>query len=188
MTVWFDEVQTFGRTSRAFAFEHFGLSEWADVVTVGKLTQLCATLFTAALKPQPGLLSQTFTASTAAITAAQVILEMMLTGELFGPDGLNMRVHAMITERLAGISARHPHLLRGPYGVGGMIAFTPLDGTEAKAKTLLKKLYEAGVIAFYAGSQPARIRFLPPVPVVTKYDIQQVCAILEQTLLACGGN
>ena len=68
-----DEVQTFGRTSRLFAFQHFGLEQFVDVVTTGKMLQVCATLFTDAMKPGPGLLSQTFTASTSAIVAAGVI-------------------------------------------------------------------------------------------------------------------
>lgn len=185
IAVWFDEIQTFGRTSRPFAFEHFDLAQWADVVTVGKLTQLCATLFTPEFKPQPGLLSQTFTASASAIAAAEVILEMMIQGDLFGPGGRNMQVHAMITQRLEAIAARHPYLLRGPFGLGGMIAFTPLDGSEAKVKILLKALFDAGIIAFYAGSNPARIRMLPPVPVVTQRDIDIVCDIVESTLVAC---
>ncbi len=185
IAVWFDEIQTFGRTSRPFAFEHFDLAQWADVVTVGKITQLCATLFTPEFKPKPGLLSQTFTASAAAIAAAEVILKIIIQGDLFGPGGRNMQVHGMITQRLEAIAARHPQLLRGPYGLGGMIAFTPLDGSEAKVKVVLKALFDAGVIAFYAGSNPARIRMLPPVPVVTQQDIDIVCDIVESTLVAC---
>ena len=74
VAVWFDEVQTFGRTTSPFAFQTFGLHEHADVVTVGKLTQVCATLFTDDYKPKPGLISQTFTAATAAIAAGRAIL------------------------------------------------------------------------------------------------------------------
>ena len=185
IAVWFDEIQTFGRTSRPFAFEHFDLAQWADVVTVGKLTQLCATLFTPEFKPQPGLLSQTFTASASAIAAAQVILKMLLEGDLFGPGGRNMHVHRIMTQRFETTAARRPQLLRGPYGLGGMIAFTPLDGSEAKVKVVLKALFDAGVIAFYAGSNPARIRMLPPTSVVTQQDIDTVCDIVESTLVAC---
>lgn len=43
VAVWADEVQTFGRTEQMFAFEHFDLGEYIDVVTVGKATQACAT-------------------------------------------------------------------------------------------------------------------------------------------------
>lgn len=40
-----DEVQTFGRTERLFCFQHFGLDEFVDIATIGKLSQSCATLF-----------------------------------------------------------------------------------------------------------------------------------------------
>ena len=36
VAVWADEVQSFGRTEQMFAFEHFDLGEYVDVVTVGK--------------------------------------------------------------------------------------------------------------------------------------------------------
>ena len=46
VAIFFDEVQTFGRTTRPFAFQHFGLDEFAEIVSIGKLSQVCATLFT----------------------------------------------------------------------------------------------------------------------------------------------
>ncbi|EMB13675.1 aminotransferase class III-fold pyridoxal phosphate-dependent enzyme, partial [Rhodopirellula europaea] len=64
----FDEVQTFSRTSRPFAFQHYGLDQFADIVTVGKITQVCATLYRSDFHPKAPILSQTFTGSTAAIS------------------------------------------------------------------------------------------------------------------------
>jgi acetylornithine aminotransferase len=177
-----DEVQTFGRTSELFAFQHFRLQRLVDIVTVGKMLQLCATLFTDTLKPAPGIVSQTFTASTSAILAAQAILEQLLSGEFFGPRGRNTQMHAQFTSRLDAIAARHTGWIRGPYGIGGMIAFTAFDGSDKLAKKLLQALFEAGVIAFYNGGAPTRIRFLPPVPVLTDNHINTVCTILEQTM------
>ncbi|MEL6899059.1 MAG: aminotransferase class III-fold pyridoxal phosphate-dependent enzyme, partial [Planctomycetota bacterium] len=60
----FDEVQSFGRTSRPFAFQHYGLEEFADIVTVGKISQTCATLYRPNFHPQSPILSQTFTGSS----------------------------------------------------------------------------------------------------------------------------
>ena len=73
--------------------------------------------------------------------------------------------------------------MTGPYGLGAMVAFTPFDGTEDKVKKLLHAMYANGVIAFYNGSNPTRLRFLPPVPVLTDAHIDTVCAILESSMV-----
>ncbi len=82
--IFFDEVQSFGRTSAPYAFQHFGLDRFADIVSIGKMTQVCATLYRAELNPDPALLSQTFTASTSAIRAALATLTELREG---GRDG-----------------------------------------------------------------------------------------------------
>ena len=65
-----------------------------------------------------------------------------------------------------------------------MIAFTPFDGSEGTAKKLLMDLFEAGVVAFVCGANPARLRVLPPVGVVTDGDIDAAMGIVEQVLTA----
>jgi acetylornithine aminotransferase len=182
IAIWADEVQTFGRLSRPFAFQHFGLESYVDIVTVGKLTQLCATLFVDDYKPKPGLITQTFTGSTSAIYAAQVILDAMRNGDFFGTDGRIARLSRHFVGRLEAIAGRHPQWLRGPFGVGAMIAFTVFDGGEETTKKLLQALFDAGVIGFIAGAAPARVRFLLPVGNVTDADIDAACDILEKTL------
>jgi 4-aminobutyrate aminotransferase-like enzyme len=175
-----DEIQTFGRTPQLFAFQHFNLDP--DIVTMGKMLQICATLFTDALRPAPGIISQTFTASTSAIFAAQTILSDLLTPDLFGPAGKNTTLHNKFVDHFNAIATRHPAWIRGPYGLGGMIAFTPFDGAEEKTKKLLHALYQNGLIAFYNGSNPTRIRFLPPLPILTESHITVACQILESTM------
>ncbi len=183
IAVMVDEVQTFGRTTELFAFQHFGLDEYVDAVTIGKLSQVCATLFTDEFKPQPGLISQTFTGSTSSIFAAQKIIEGLLDGGYFGHDGKNNCLHQHFVARLQEIAQRQPGCLSGPFGIGAMVAFTPIDGRIETAKKLIAALYAAGVIAFIAGSNPARIRFLIPMGAVTPQDIDAVCEIIEQSLI-----
>ena len=185
IAVWCDEVQTFGRTSQPFAFQHFGLDSLVDIVTIGKLTQVCATLFTDAYKPKPGLISQTFTGSTSAIFAAKTILDVMQREKLFGPGGKIDRLNGRFTSRLKAISERHPNWIRGPYGIGAMIACSVFDRAEAKTKIFLQKLFENGVISFIAGSDPVRVRFLMPVVAMTEADVDRVCEIIEKTLAEC---
>lgn len=182
VAVFFDEVQTFGRTSRLFAFQHFGLDEFADVVTLGKMSQVCATLFRDEFTPRPGLVSQTFTGSTSAIAAAQVIVETMMSEGHFGDAGRNLAVHQRFVQGFEAIRAKHPDWIAGPYGLGGMIAFTPFDGSAERVKALIHALFAHGVIAFLAGASPARVRFLPPLGVIRDEEIDEVCTILENTL------
>jgi 4-aminobutyrate aminotransferase-like enzyme len=177
-----DEIQTFGRTTEPFAFQLYGLDEFVDVATVGKLTQVCATLFRDEFTPKPGLISQTFTGTTASIYAARAIIGGLLDGGFFGNDGKIAQFHQRFTNHLETIAQRHPDWIKGPFGIGAMIAFTPFDGTEQSAKKIAHALFDAGVISFTAGSSPARVRFLIPVGGVTEPDIDTVCRILEQTL------
>ncbi len=183
VAVFFDEVQTFGRTTRPYAFQHFGLDAYADIVTIGKMTQVCATLFSDAWVPRPGLISQTFTGATAAILAAERLLETLDEAGCFGQSGRNAAVHDRFVEHFEAIAARHPGVLHGPFGMGGMIACTPLNGSEAKVKRFAHALFDAGVIGFVAGTSPVRMRFLPPVPVIRDEDIDAACGIIEATLV-----
>ncbi len=178
-----DEVQTFGRTPRLFAFQHFGLEQYADLVTIGKLSQTCATLFKTELKPQAGLLSQTFTSTTVAIRGALTIIDQLVEGNYFGERGRLNQIQARFARRLQEAHDRHPDLISGPYGIGAMVAFTPYGGDNAKVSDYTHRLFQAGVIGFTTGTEPTRVRFLVPALVITDDDIDAVCRIVEETLL-----
>jgi len=182
--IFFDEIQTFGRTYAPFAFQMLKLDEFADVVTIGKMSQICATFFRAELNPKPGLLSQTFTSSTTAIVAARWVLRQLVEGGFYGPQGRIAQIHQRFVTHLEAIHAKAPNRIAGPWGVGGMLAFTPLDGSAEAAKKVLHALYDAGVIAFVAGTGPARVRFLPPFLSLTDEEIDEVCDILQRVLLS----
>jgi len=188
IAVMADEIQTFGRTTQPFAFQHYGLDDLVDVVTVGKLTQVCATLFTDNYKPAPGLISQTFTAGSVQLAAAQCILDRMIESDLFGKEGRIVRLSEHLRHHLRALAEKLPGCVAGPYGEGAMIAFTPFDGSPEHARKLLNDLFEAGVIAFVTGSNPSRVRMLPPMGVVTTGDIDAVCAILENVLTNTQGK
>lgn len=181
-----DEVQTFGRTTELFAYQAFGLTDLVDIATPGKLLQVCATLFRKEYQPKPGLLSQTFTGSTSAIRAAQVILHHLLSYGYFGKDGKIARLAHHFQTKLKEIAARHPGLLRGPFGMGAMVAFTPLDGSSETTARYLQRLFQEGVIAFTAGSHPTRVRFLLPAGCATEGDIDAVTGIVEKVLVEMG--
>lgn len=183
VAVLVDEVQTFARTSEPFAFQHFELDAYVDVVWIGKASQACATFFKAEFKPRPGLLSQTYTASSTAIAAGHALVSEMLTDGYFGKDGKIVRLHNHIRKHLEALSTKHGvEKIAGPYGVGAMVGFTPFGGANDKATKFVHALYENGVMSFTAGANPTRARFLLPVGAITTDDIDAVMAILDRTL------
>ncbi len=178
--VIFDEVQSFSRLSQPFAFQHFGLDAFVDIVTIGKITQLCATLYGEPLKPKGPLLSQTFTAASSSIAAALTVLDELDRTKCFGEDGENMLRHQYFVDKLEDLTRKHPGKLSGPYGCGMMIALTPRDGSTTAATELVHALFAAGLMSFIAGNDPARVRFLPPPTVTKREHIDIAIDIMDQ--------
>jgi len=178
----FDEVQTFGRTGHPFAFQHFGLDAYAEIVTVGKMTQVCATLISDAYRPAPGLVSQTFTASTAAIKAGKRILQVFRDEDYFGNHGRISALSGRFRDRVIALAEKFPDKVQGPFGLGAMVVFTPMGGDAKAANAFLQALFQAGVIGFIAGSYPTRIRFLLPLGGITEADIDAASDILEDVV------
>jgi acetylornithine/N-succinyldiaminopimelate aminotransferase len=183
IAIFDDEVQSFGRLPELFAFQYFGLEKYVDIVSIGKLSQVCATLYRENFCPRPGLLSQTFTGSTSAIRAAQVMLDLLLAGRFYGPRGKIEQIQNEFIKKLTALSQKYPFLIQGPFGVGCMIAFTPLDGTAEKAHRFVRELFDAGVVSFIAGTNPTRVRFLIPAGAITFEDIDKAMEIIESTLV-----
>jgi 4-aminobutyrate aminotransferase-like enzyme len=192
--VWVDEIQTFGRTTEMFAFEALGLGELIDVVTIGKMAQVCACLYTEAFNPKPGLLAGTFMASTSAFHVGRRALEIMRDGGYYGRGGRIERMHDAFRAQASALVARRPDLFpcvrdeRGRDigelvgGVGGMMRFTPLGGNKERISKFLSVLYDEGVIALSCGHGPFHVRFLPPVGVMEPAHFSEVFAIVERAL------
>jgi 4-aminobutyrate aminotransferase-like enzyme len=180
--VIFDEVQTFTRLSRPYAFQHFALDKYADIVTIGKITQVCATLYGDSLKPKGPILSQTFTGATASIQAGLAVLEELEAQKCFGDHGWNMKRARYFKDRMESLANKYPGKLAGPYGEGMMMAFQPGSGDGELAKNALFALFEAGLMGFLAGHDPTRIRFLPSPAVATEDHIKLACDIIEKVV------
>lgn len=177
-----DEVQSFARTTELFAFQYFELDDYVDIVWLGKASQACATLYRGEFKPKPGLLSQTFTASTTAIAAGQVILDELLNENYLGENGKIAKWQTEFHKRLNNLSQKYPEKIAGPYGVGAMVAFTPFQGEKEKVVQFVKALFKNGIISFMAGENPTRCRFLLPVGALKESDLNPIFEILEKTL------
>jgi len=178
----FDEVQSFSRTSRPFAFQHFGLDEFADIVSVGKITQVCATLYRESFKPTGPILSQTFTGASSSMAVGLATLDALRDNGCFGDDGWNMRRHRYFADGLARLAKKHPGKIRGPFGEAMMIAFTPGDGSFDHAKRLMDTMFAEGLLGFVCGQSPTRLRFLPPPVITTEAHIDAALELLDSSL------
>ncbi|MSR69618.1 MAG: aminotransferase class III-fold pyridoxal phosphate-dependent enzyme [Phycisphaerales bacterium] len=192
--VWIDEIQSFGRTENMFAFETLGVGEYVDVVTVGKLSQVCACLFTPEFNPGPGLLAGTFSSSTSAYHVGRRALELLRTGDYYGPTGRIAKLHEAFRRNAQELVQRRPEFFPPVIdgagrtlpsfigGIGAMLRLTPLGGDKDKLGALLKVLFEEGVIALTCGHGPYHLRFLPPLGVMDPAQFKPVFAILEKAL------
>lgn len=182
IVVLVDEVQSFGRFASLSATQHFGLEDLVDIMMVGKMTQVCATLFKKEFSPKPGLISQTFTGSSSSLHCGLKILEQLENEDFLGPKGKIESFSERFRNGLKDIAKRHPDLVKGPFGVGSMLAFTPYEGKKEEVMPFLTRLFEAGVIAFAAGANPFRARFLLPILGLQEEDIDKCLVIIEACL------
>ena len=183
IAIWADEVQTFTRTGQAFAFETLNFGDYIDICTIAKTAQNGATLMTPEYNPQPGLISGTFSGSSASLAAGCEVLRLLEEGTYFGPNGKIQQIHqdfiAMLNE-LNNTSCKG--LLREAGGLGLMASVIPLDGSKDKVNQLLKVLFKNGLIAFSCGKSPVKLRFLLPL-VLEKRDIGVAKGIIEKSIL-----
>jgi 4-aminobutyrate aminotransferase-like enzyme len=189
IAVWADEVQTFGRTTSMFCFDALGLGDLVDVVTIGKLPQVCATLFTSDYNPKPGLMSATFLGSTDAIRVGTRIVERLRDGDYYGPGGRIAKHQKAFREGMKAIEARHPEWFAHDGvvadtvdGFGGLMRFTPFGGAKDPVMKACRALYDEGVIVFYCGHGPYHVRMLPPLGVMKLEDWPRVLALVESGL------
>lgn len=189
VAVWADEVQTFGRTEQMFCFEALGLGEYIDVCTVGKMSQVCATLYTPEYNPKAGLLSGTFIGSTMSLHVGTKILERLRDGGYYGRDGSIARHHNVFKQHCQALMAKHPEwfpdnplVLEKVGGFGGMVRFTPFGGKKEPILRLCRQLFDDGVICFYCGHDPFHVRMLPPLGVMREEEWAGVFEVVEQSM------
>ena len=179
--IWVDEVQTFTRTRELFAFQMFGLDDYVDVVTIAKALQGAGTLYTEELNPKPGLIAGTFNGSLPALMMGQKIIKYLQEGPFYGEEG---RIAEIERTFLSGLQNLAQGSCRGKIGysggIGTMIAFEVGDSSKEKTLEYTKALFHNGVISFFAGSQPTRVRFLLPI-CLTDEHIAEILQIIEKT-------
>jgi 4-aminobutyrate aminotransferase / (S)-3-amino-2-methylpropionate transaminase / 5-aminovalerate transaminase len=181
VAVWIDEVQTFARTGELFAFRTLGLEEWVDVVTVGKVLQGSAVLFTRELNPRPGLVSGTYAGATVGMAVGARIIERLEDEGYLGADGRIALLGRRVERRFEALAKRCPDAVSRYDGVGAMHAFVPFDGKSELADAVMRAAWDEGLLVFTAGAQPSRVRLLLPVN-TTDEELDVGFAMLEKAL------
>jgi 4-aminobutyrate aminotransferase-like enzyme len=183
LAVWIDEVQTFGRTGELFAFQKFGLQSLVDVVTVGKMLQACAVLYTSEFNPKPGLVAGTFSGATTALRTARTTLRMLKENGFLGQSGKIEKLAQRFESNLKRMAeGSHQGKIGEIRVLGGMVAVEPTPGTLDACKQVLNRMFQQGVVAFYCGHGPYLIRMLPPLGAMTESHVDEVCEILGRSL------
>lgn len=183
IAIWIDEIQTVGRTGELFAFQKLGLSEYVDVVTVGKMLQNCATLYTEAYNPEPGLLAGTFAGTTVSLAVGKRILDRMKEEKFFGKNGKISKLEKWVKSGLLDLQKKvGSDTVSHISGVGAMWAFQYKDGSQETTKAFILKAFEEGVMLFYCGRGPYKIRFLLPAGILEEDDYLKALRILERIM------
>ncbi|NCN42596.1 aminotransferase class III-fold pyridoxal phosphate-dependent enzyme [bacterium] len=190
LAIWLDEVQTFGRTGELYAFQRLEIGKYVDVVTVAKPLHAAAVLWTDEYKPQPGLIAGTFAASGACLAMGAKTIEMLSEDGYLGPSGKIQELERFIIHDWN--KRREIYGEKFGFGkmniIGGMIAMEVLDGQAETIKSLLLKMFDAGVLGFSAGKAPVCLRFLPAVGVIKESHWLETMEVLEKVLLANEGE
>jgi len=181
VAVWVDEVQTFVRTGELFAFRRLELDEWVDIATAGKLLQGSATIFTEDYNPRAGLVAGTYAGSTVGMAVGTRIIERLEDEGYLGEEGRISLLGRRIQRHLQSLAKRMPEAIGACVGTGAMQAFVPWNGAPDVVKAVLEAAFEDGLILLGAGSNPGKIRMLPPVS-TTDEELEAAFAILEKSL------
>jgi acetylornithine aminotransferase len=181
LAVWVDEVQTFGRTGELFAFQTLELEPYIDIVTVGKILQGSAVLFTRAYKPDPRLVAGTYAGATVGMAVGARVIERLESEGYLGAEGRVAVLARRIGRRFESLAKRLPNAVHAHTGIGAMHAFVPFDGSPEAAAAVLRAAFEEGVLLFTAGENPTRIRMLPPLN-TTDEELETGFAMLDKAL------
>ena len=154
------------------------MGDYIDLCTVGKGLQLAGTFFTEEYKPRPGLISGTFSASTAALAGGLRVLEFLEEGYM-GPAGKIARTEKQFQDFFKELQEKS--WIRDFNVFGLMSAFSLPDPSMENTLRFLKRLFQEGIIALSCGKDPARVRFLVPA-VINKKEMEEFKKVLSSAL------
>ena len=182
IAIWADEVQTFARCSELFATNLLDLADYIDVITIGKVLQGSAVLLRKSFAFDPGLISGTFSGATVPMAVAIRIIEKLTREEMFGPEGREKQLERLTREHLERLGRKHPGAISEVDGVGAMLSFRIGDGALDGTRKFIRRCFDAGLVLYYGGHDPACIRLFLPAGVLTDDELADAFTILDRCL------
>ncbi|TDJ05095.1 MAG: aminotransferase class III-fold pyridoxal phosphate-dependent enzyme [Deltaproteobacteria bacterium] len=180
--IFVDEVQTFARTPELYAFQHFGLESYVDIVTIGKALQTCGTFYSNELNPRPGLLGGTFAGANSSLVAGEKTVRYLLEGNFYGENGRIHRLEKTFTSKLQNLMENElTGKISDVRGIGLMVSFRVGDGSKDLTFRVLNTFFKNGLICYKGGKNPARIRFLIPLS-ITEDHIEEIFKIIQDSI------
>jgi 4-aminobutyrate aminotransferase-like enzyme len=180
--IWVDEVQTFARTGELFATDLLKLADYVDLITIGKVFQGSAVLYRRGFAPDPALISGTYSGATVAMAVARRMIERMFEGAMFGPEGREHELERLTREHLRILAERHSGVVSEVDGVGAMLSFRVGDGALETTRAFIRRCFDAGLVLYYGGHEPACVRLFVPAAVVTNDELTDAFTILDRCM------
>jgi len=180
--VWADEVQTFARVSELFATDLLDLADYVDVITIGKVFHGSALLFRKEFAPDPALISGTYSGATVPMAIGRRIIEKLISEHIFGPEGRERQLEVLTRDHLERLSRAKPGMISEVDGIGAMIAFRLGDGDLNGTRGFIRRCFDAGLVLYYGGHEPACVRLFLPAGVLTEEELTEAFGIMERCL------
>jgi 4-aminobutyrate aminotransferase-like enzyme len=180
--IWADEVQTFARTGELFATDLLKLADYVDLITIGKVFQGSAVLYRRGFAPDPALISGTYSGATVAMAVARRMIERMFEGAMFGAEGRERELERLTREHLRILAERHPGVVSEVDGVGAMLSFRVGDGALETTRAFIRRCFDAGLVLYYGGHEPACVRLFVPAAVMTNDELTDAFTILDRCM------
>lgn len=180
--IWIDEVQTFARVTELFATDLLELADYADVITVGKVFQGSSLLFREEFAPDPALISGTYSGTTVAMAVARRIIEKLSTEPILGPTGRERVLEKLTRAHLERLSRAKPETISEVDGIGAMVAFRIGDGSLSRTREFIQRCFDAGLVLYYGGHEPACVRLFLPAGVLTEDELNEAFGIIQRCL------
>jgi 4-aminobutyrate aminotransferase-like enzyme len=182
IAIWIDEVQTFARVSELFATDLLNLADYADLITIGKVFQGSALLFRKEFTPDPALISGTYSGATVPMAVARRIIEKLVSEPILGPEGREKQLEKLTRHHLERLSRAKPGLIAEIDGVGAMIAFRISDGSLSSTREFIRRCFDAGLVLYYGGHEPACVRLFLPAGILTEDELDEAFAIMQRCI------